>query len=88
MREIIPRNRAIPTKKSHIFTTAADNQSTGTIEVFEGERPMAEDNHVLGKFDLTGIPLAPRGVPQIEVTFQIDVNGILIVSFSVCSSLF
>jgi heat shock protein 5 len=88
MREIIPRNTGSPTKKSHKFTTAADNQPTGTIQVFEGERPMTRDNHVLGKFDLTGIPLAPRGVPQIEVTFLIDVNGILIVSFSVRSLLF
>jgi heat shock protein 5 len=88
MREIIPRNTAIPTKKSHKFTTVADNQPTGTIQVFQGERAMAKDNHVLGIFDLTGIPLAPQGVPKIEVTFQIDVIGILIVSFSVCSSLF
>jgi len=77
MTKIIPRNTVIPTKKSQVFSTAADRQSIVTIQILEGERPMAKDNHVLGKFDLTGIPPAPRGVPQIEVTFEIDVNGIL-----------
>ena len=75
--KIINRNSLIPTKKSRIFSTAADSQPTVTIQVFEGERPMTKDNHFLGKFDLTGIPPAPRGVPQIEVSFEIDVNGIM-----------
>ena len=77
MTKLISRNSVIPTKKAQVFSTAADNQNTVTIQVYEGERPMTKDNHLLGKFDLTGIPPAPRGVPQIEVSFEIDVNGIL-----------
>ncbi|MDN5353920.1 MAG: molecular chaperone DnaK [Candidatus Cloacimonadota bacterium] len=80
MTTLIERNTTIPTKKSQVFSTAADNQPTVSIHVLQGERPMAQDNRTLGRFDLTGIPPAPRGVPQIEVTFDIDANGILHVS--------
>jgi molecular chaperone DnaK len=77
---LIERNTTIPTKKSQIFSTAADNQTAVTIRVLQGERPMANDNVELGRFDLVGIPLAPRGIPQIEVAFDIDANGIVHVS--------
>ncbi len=80
MTVMIPRNTTIPTKKTEVFTTAADNQTSVEIHVLQGERPLAKDNKSLGKFHLMGIPPAPRGVPQIEVTFDIDANGILNVS--------
>src|SRR5687768_5615818 len=78
--KLIERNTTIPTKKTEVFSTAADNQSSVEIHVLQGEREMARDNRTLGKFHLTGIPPAPRGVPQVEVTFDIDANGILNVS--------
>jgi molecular chaperone DnaK len=80
MTKMIDRNTTIPTKKSQVYSTADDNQNAVTIRVFQGEREMAQDNKILGQFDLVGIPPAPRGVPQIEVTFDIDANGIVNVS--------
>lgn len=77
---LIDRNTTIPTRKSQVFSTAEDGQTAVTIRVFQGEREMAADNKLLGQFDLVGIPPAPRGMPQIEVTFDIDANGIVNVS--------
>ena len=78
--KLIERNTTIPTRKSQIFSTAADGQTSVEIHVVQGERALAKDNFTLGKFQLTGIPPAPRGIPQIEVTFDIDSNGIIHVS--------
>ena len=86
MTKLIPRNTTIPTKKSQIFSTAVDGQTAVSIHVLQGEREMANQNRTLGNFDLTGIPAAPRGVPQIEVTFDIDANGIVHVSAKDCGT--
>jgi molecular chaperone DnaK len=80
MTTLIPRNTTIPTRKSEIFSTAADSQTSVEVHVLQGERPLARDNRTLGRFHLIGLPPAPRGVPQIEVTFDIDANGIVNVS--------
>jgi molecular chaperone DnaK len=80
MTVLIPRNTTIPTRKSEVFTTASDNQSSVEVHVLQGERPLARDNRTLGRFQLVGIPPAPRGVPQIEVAFDVDANGIVNVS--------
>merc|ERR1712232_81721 len=76
---VLRRNTAIPTKRSQLISTSEDNQQTVSIRIYEGERPLANDNHFLGEFNITGIPPAPRGQPQIEVTFEVDSNGILYV---------
>jgi molecular chaperone DnaK len=80
MTTLIPRNTTIPTRKSEIFSTAADNQTSVEVHVLQGERPLARDNRTLGRFHLVGLPPAPRGIPQVEVTFDIDANGIVNVS--------
>src|SRR5205807_8240400 len=80
MTKLIERNSTIPTRKSEVFSTAADGQTQVKIHVLQGEREMATDNRTLGRFHLTGLPPAPRGIPQVEVTFDIDANGILNVS--------
>lgn len=77
MTKIIPRSTAIPTKKSQVFSTNADSQTSVTIAIYEGERTLVKDNHLLGKFDLHGIPPMPRGKPEIEVTFEVDQSGIM-----------
>src|SRR4029079_19587280 len=77
---LIPRNTTIPTRKSETFSTAADNQTNVEVHVLQGERPLARDNRTRGRFHLSGLPPSPRGVPQIEVTFDIDANGIVNVS--------